>query len=170
MSRSTPSSTTTATKRLMHELHSYTTSPNPHLAYLAPTHDDSLFTWSATMHGPRGTAYANALFPLTLTILPTYPLTPPKIHFSGGSANKIPVHANVHPKTGEICLDLLTSAAWSPAYTISETLSAVYRLLAEGGNAESPLDVDVGVLMRMGDGVAVEALVRWGVWKGMRDE
>lgn len=75
----------------------------------------------------------------------------------------------MHPHTGEICLDLLTSEAWSPAYTISETLSAVFRLLEDGGNADSPLDVDVGVLMRMGDKVAVEGLVRWGVLRGMRD-
>jgi len=44
----------------------------------------------------------------------------------------------------------------------------VQRLLAEP-NADSPLDVDVAVLIRNGDDVAVEGLVRWGVWKGRRD-
>jgi len=151
----------------MHELQSYSSSPNPHLAHLGPLHDDSLLTWSALMHGPSHTPYSGALFPLALVLPPTYPLAPPKVHFS--SPRNIPVHPNIHPKTGEICLDLLTSSAWSPAYTVSETLSAVWRLLAEGGNADSPLDVDVAVLMREGDAVAVEGLVRWGVLRGMRD-
>ena len=80
----------------------------------------------------------------------------------------LPIHANIHPKTGALCLDLLTPAAWSPAYTLATTLEAVQRLLAEP-NADSPLDVDVAVLMRSGDAIAVEGLVRWGVWKGRRD-
>jgi len=65
----------------------------------------------------------------------------------------------VHFKTGEICLDLLKSA-WSPAYTIVSTLESVQRLLTSA-EPDSPLNVDVAVLLREGDVVGAEALIRF---------
>ena len=68
-------------------------------------------------------------------------------------------------KTGEICLDLLKSS-WSGAYTISSTLSAVHQLLTYP-ESNSPLNVDVAALFRMGDLIAAEGLIRWccGQWR-----
>jgi len=65
----------------------------------------------------------------------------------------------VHFRTGEICLDLL-KASWSPAYTISATLTSVQQLLTSA-EADSPLNVDVAQLVRQGDAVGMEGLVRF---------
>lgn len=62
-------------------------------------------------------------------------------------------------KTGEICLDLL-KAAWSPAFGIVTTLAEIHRLLSYPV-VDSPLNVDVAVLLREGDNIGAEGLVRW---------
>lgn len=73
---------------------------------------------------------------------------------------KTPIcHPNVHFKTGEICLDLLKSS-WSPAYTIRSTLNAVHQLLTSA-EPDSPLNVDVAMLLRAEDQVAAESLIRF---------
>ena len=41
------------------------------------------------------------------------------------------------------------------------TLEAVQQLLSAGGDAESPLNIDVARLVREGDVVGAEALVRF---------
>lgn len=92
---------------------------------------------------------------LNLTIPPTYPTTPPTITF-----DTLICHPNIHFHTGEICLDLLKTS-WSPAYTIASTLSSVRNLLDISADPDSPLNVDVAVLARGGDAVAVEGLVRF---------
>lgn len=63
-------------------------------------------------------------------------------------------------KTGEICLDLLKTS-WTPAYGIVSTLEAIEQLLAAGAEPDSPLNIDIARLMREGDLVGVEALVRF---------
>lgn len=71
----------------------------------------------------------------------------------------------MHFKTGEICLDLLKTS-WTPAYTISSTLSAVHQLLTSP-EPDSPLNVDVAQLLRQGDLIGAEGLVRFYA-EGMR--
>lgn len=61
--------------------------------------------------------------------------------------------------SGEICLSLLKDH-WSPAYTLASTMGAVYQLLTDPG-IDSPLNVDVAALVREGDEVAWDALVRF---------
>lgn len=75
------------------------------------------------------------------------------------------IHPNISFTTGEICLDLLKTS-WTPAYGVVSTLEAVHQLMSSGGEAESPLNLDVAKLVREGDLVGVEGLVRWGtgVW------
>lgn len=105
------------------------------------------------------------LWQLAIRIPPTYPLTPPTITFV------TPIcHPNVHIKTGEICLDLLKTA-WSPAYTVSATLTSVHQLLTSA-EPDSPLNVDIAQLFRQGDLVGAEGLIRlytqmWR-WEGAR--
>lgn len=95
------------------------------------------------------------LFNLSISIPTNYPSSPPSIHFRTPCC-----HPNVDFKTGEICLDLLKTA-WTPAYGVVSTLEAVQQLLSAGGDADSPLNVDLGRLMREGDIVGAEGLVRF---------
>ncbi|KAF1999950.1 UBC-like protein [Amniculicola lignicola CBS 123094] len=159
----TPSRGPTPTKRLLHELQKYQSDPNDALLELGPVNDDELLEWRAVMQGVPGTAYEGGLWALTIHIPPTYPLAPPTIRFV------TPIcHPNVDFRTGEICLDLLKDA-WTPAYTITSTLTAVHQLLTSA-EPDSPLNVDVAVLMREGDYVGAESLMRfytrWERWEG----
>jgi len=96
----------------------------------------------------------DGLWALSITIPSTYPNMPPTIRF------KTPIcHANVHFKTGEICLDLLKTS-WTPAYTISTTLTAIHQLLTNP-EPDSPLNVDVAQLLRSGDDIGAEGLIRF---------
>ncbi|KAE9988030.1 hypothetical protein EG327_003554 [Venturia inaequalis] len=153
-SSGTKTSTRSTTKRLIQELQDYHNDPNPALLHLGPVTDDELMKWQAVLKGVEGTGYEGGRWLLSITIPPTYPLAPPTITFD------TPIcHPNIHFKTGEICLDLLKSS-WSPAYTISSTLTAIQQLL-ESGEPDSPLNIDVALLMREGDWMAVEGLVRF---------
>ncbi|KAL8749837.1 MAG: hypothetical protein Q9184_006646 [Pyrenodesmia sp. 2 TL-2023] len=160
------------TKRLLRELHDQSTSPLPFLRHLGPLSETDLFTWSVILSGPPSTAYEHGLWRLSISIPPTYPLAPPAIRFD----TRI-IHPNIGFKDGEICLDLLKGGekgggdggGWTPAYTVARTLEAVWLLLRYP-EVDSPLNVDVAVLLREGDAVAAEGLVRWGCeewrWKG----
>lgn len=94
-------------------------------------------------------------FNLSISIPPNYPSAPPDIRFQTPCC-----HPNVNFKTGEICLDLL-KGSWTPAYGIVSTLEAVQQLLSAGGEPDSPLNIDLARLLRDGDLVGAEALVRF---------
>ncbi|KAL9053681.1 MAG: hypothetical protein Q9162_004632 [Coniocarpon cinnabarinum] len=143
-----------AQKRLLQEVRAIQDEPNPALQFLGPVNDDNLFEWRATMKGVAGTAYEGGLWNLTILIPTTYPLAAPTIRFQ-----TLICHPNVHFKTGEICLDLLKTQ-WSPAYTIDKTLTSVHQLLTSA-EPDSPLNVDIAGLMREGDLVGSESLVRF---------
>ncbi|KAL9007406.1 MAG: hypothetical protein Q9173_007315, partial [Seirophora scorigena] len=105
---------------------------------------------------------------LTISIPATYPLAPPTIAF----ATRI-IHPNIAFRSGEICLDLLRSSqqptrergeggrgaagGWTPAYTVARSLEAVWLMLRYP-EVDSPLNVDVAVLLRTGDAVAADGL------------
>ncbi|KAI9730870.1 MAG: hypothetical protein M1834_005588 [Cirrosporium novae-zelandiae] len=165
-----------AIKRLMREIREYAREPNDALLHLGPVHDDELLQWEAVLKGVRGSPYEGGLWLLSISIPPTYPLTPPKIKFL------TPIcHPNIDFRTGDICLSLLgpasslappTSASspstssssaaggWTPAYTISSCMSAIQQLLTDPG-LDSPLNVDVANLYRKGDAMGAEGLVRF---------
>ncbi|KAM0691122.1 hypothetical protein Q7P36_009893 [Cladosporium allicinum] len=143
-----------ASKRLIKELDQYNKDPSPAVTLLEPTSDDDLFHLTAVLRGPDGTAYEGGIFTLHLSIPSTYPNSPPTITF------KTPCcHPNVNFTTGEICLDLLKTS-WTPAYGMVSSLEAVQQLLSAGGEADSPLNLDIAKLIREGDLVGAEALVR----------
>lgn len=102
---------------------------------------------------------------LTISIPPSYPTHPPRVVFS------TPVlHPNVSFATGEVCLDLFTTA-WSPAGGIAACVRAVRHLLGYPG-VDSPLNVELAALLREGDARGAKSLVRWwcrepgGRWMG----
>ncbi|ODQ52683.1 ubiquitin-conjugating enzyme [Saitoella complicata NRRL Y-17804] len=146
-----------ALKRLSKEyLDTLRQPPDPLLLHLAPISPDDLTQWTATIAPPAHTLYHPGYYTLSITLPPTYPLTPPTISFTTRIA-----HPNVAFKTGEICLDVLKEA-WTPAWGVRSACLAVVGLLESPG-WESPLDVDLAVLWRSGEEVGYEGLVRYYV-------
>ncbi|KAK0515985.1 hypothetical protein JMJ35_002019 [Cladonia borealis] len=159
MAPSSRSPTPPSTKRLLQELKANTSEPSTVLQSLHPVSEADLLHWEAIMKGIPGTAYEAGLWKLDLQIPPSYPHAPPNIHFI------TPIcHPNVHFVTGEICLDLLKDA-WLPTYTLSSTLEAIHQLLAYP-EVDSPLNLDIANLLKQGDKVGGEGLVRF--WCGER--
>ncbi|KAF2456961.1 ubiquitin-conjugating enzyme/RWD-like protein, partial [Lineolata rhizophorae] len=150
-----PSRSASPAKRLLTEIQQYQQEPSEAVVHLAPVADDDLMHWTAVLKGPSRTAYEGGLWKLDILIPPTYPFAPPDIKFV------TPIcHPNVHfKKSGEICLDLLKTA-WTPVYTLGSTMSSIQQLLTSA-EPESPLNVDIAALFRLGDLVAAEALIRY---------
>ena len=73
-----------------------------------------------------------------------------------------------HFQTGEICLDLLKDQ-WSAVNTLVTTLEAIYHMF-NYPEPDSPLNVDIAVLMRNGDLIGAESVIRWACnewrWEG----
>ncbi|KAI5793075.1 ubiquitin-conjugating enzyme/RWD-like protein [Geopyxis carbonaria] len=148
----------TASHRLLKELAEYTAKPNASLASLGPISEDNLLHWRAVLLGPAHSPYAGGRWTIDITVPTSYPQSPPTMVFVTPMC-----HPNVHPKTGEICLDLLRGTAWSPLYKLATALEAVELLLTDPA-PDSPLNVDAAAVLRSGDEVAYESLVRlWGV-------
>lgn len=165
----------TATRRLNKELLAYSKDPNPCLSSLGPSSDDSLFHWTAVLKGPPSSPYSHGQWTIQITIPSNnYPLHPPTFKFV------TPIcHPNIHPVTGEVCLDVLKSQ-WSPAWTVSAACTAVQAMLSDP-EPDSPLNIDAANLARLemkkkewlrkkekegeeaeeGDGLANPALVRY---------
>lgn len=129
--------------------------PDRGIERLGPAGDgDDLFAWEAVVNGRGGVGggYDNGRWLLTITLPQGYPNQPPVVTFV------TPIlHANVHPTTGAVCLDLLQSA-WTPALTVVSCIRAVRMLLSTPGT-DSPLNIDLAALLRAGDTVAAARLV-----------
>ncbi|KFY42914.1 hypothetical protein V495_04275, partial [Pseudogymnoascus sp. VKM F-4514 (FW-929)] len=122
---------------------------------LEPVDSDDLFKWEAVVRGSGlGGGYDEGRWLLEIQVPEAYPNAPPKVRFR----TRV-VGSNVDFETGEVCLDLLKDN-WSPAYTLEKTVEAVAHMLANPG-VDSPLNVDVAALLRSGDAVGAESLVRW---------
>ena len=62
-------------------------------------------------------------------------------------------------ETGEICLDVLKEN-WTPVLGVVGALESVGRLLGDPGEGvDSPLNVEMGALLRQGDWVGARGLV-----------
>lgn len=96
--------------------------------------------------GPKDSPYENAEFAFEISVPTDYPMLAPKVTFSAYTV----FHPNVSWKDGSICLDLLTSAAWSPSWTLLTTMQAI-RMLLDNPNTDSPLNVDAANILRAGD-------------------
>ncbi|KAM7193550.1 peroxin-4 [Rhypophila sp. PSN 637] len=120
---------------------------------LGPVQDDELFKWEAVINGRGiGSGYDEGRWLLSITIPASYPLQPPQIKFITPI-----VHPNINLQTGEICLDLLKDA-WTPAYSVLESVRAV-RMLLGYPEINSPLNLDVASLIRDGDHLGAKGLV-----------
>jgi ubiquitin-conjugating enzyme E2 D len=93
--------------------------------------ENNIFTWNATIIGPKDTPYENGKFFLNIFFPENYPFKPPKVHF----ITRI-YHPNIN-SNGGICLDILKDQ-WSPVLTTSKVLLSIYSLLMEP-NPDDPL-------------------------------
>ncbi|EFX02562.1 ubiquitin conjugating enzyme [Grosmannia clavigera kw1407] len=159
--------TRSASRRLLRELDGWRkeqladspdddNSPNRGIERLGPAGEgDDLFRWEAVVNGKGvGGGYDDGRWLLQIDVPATYPLQPPAVRFM------TPIlHANVHPTTGAVCLDLLQASAWTPAMGVAACVRAV-RLLLGAPGADSPLNIDLAALLRAGDTDAAARLVR----------
>lgn len=106
--------------------------------------ENNLHEWSGCIKGPIGTPYQDGNFEIVCQISNSYPVTPPVIKFK----TKV-FHPNIHPNTGEICLDILKNQ-WTPAWTLLYVFKALLVLLSNP-EPNSPLNCDAGNLLRVGD-------------------
>ena len=139
---------------------------HPTILSLEPDSLENLSNWTALLK-PTSTAakpYTNHTFKLYLTLPPDYPHSPPQVHF----APRTLPHVNVDFETGAVCLDILKSeaeveagaGAWRPVYTLLYVCESTVRLLEEP-NAESPLNLELGTLLRQGDVSAYVGLINY---------
>ncbi|CAG8898765.1 unnamed protein product [Penicillium egyptiacum] len=145
----------TAPSRLFKELKDYNKEgENETFLFLRPVDEDDILHWEAVLKGPVGTPYEGGLWHVNIEVPPNYPIAPPTVYFT----TKI-VHPNIDFRTGEVCLSLF-DAEWSPAGGLSATLRAIQWLLKDP-NPDSPLNVEIAVLLRKGDLAGYESLVRY---------
>nr|UXY87269.1 ubiquitin-conjugating enzyme E2-21 KD [Cryptomonas sp.] len=112
--------------------------------FLLHPNENNLHKWSGKIRGPVGTPYQDSFLEVICYISNSYPVTPPVIKFK----SKI-FHPNVHPGTGEICLDILKNQ-WTPAWTLLYIFKAILILLSNP-EPNSPLNCDAGNLLRYKD-------------------
>eukprot|EP00438_Fugacium_kawagutii_P036801 Skav208754 [mRNA] locus=scaffold1871:138027:150208:+ [translate_table: standard] len=93
---------------------------------------DDLFNWSAIVLGPQDTAWEGGVWKLKMCFTEEYPEKPPSVRFENEC-----FHPNVFPD-GQICLDLLKSSGWSPAYDVCTILLAIQSLLADPDTHATP--------------------------------
>ncbi|CUM67879.1 uncharacterized protein PRCAT00005590001 [Priceomyces carsonii] len=123
----------------------------------------SIYDWKATIS--KKTAedspyYYNGQWTINISLDSRYPNKPPKVEFS----KTTPIyHPNINPKTGEICLDILKSEGWSPAWNLTNVVVAILMLI-DDPEPDSPLNIDLANLFR-NDKVAFESMAQYTMWK-----
>jgi ubiquitin-conjugating enzyme E2 S len=93
------------------------------------------------LSGPESTPYFGGEWKLSLKIPPEYPSIPPKAYF----LTKI-FHPNVHPTSGEVCVDTL-KRDWNSLTDLKQIVATIRCLLIEP-NADSALNEQAGKLIQ----------------------
>ncbi|CAH2351848.1 hypothetical protein CLIB1423_04S07316 [[Candida] railenensis] len=153
-----------AEKRLIKELKQLAKeAANPQISQIGPVSEDDLFQWRATISKPsrdQSDYYFNGQWDLDIKVPPTYPLIPPNISFS----KTTPIaHPNIDLKSGEICLDILKSSSWSPAWNLNNLVVAILMLI-DDPEPDSPLNIDMANLYRF-DKTAYTSMCQYTMWK-----
>ena len=138
-------------KRLKKELEQLTDSQDEYIQ-LDVAGEDWL-KWICTIRGPPSSPFEDYVFHLSVDVSERYPIEPPRIRF----LTKI-FHPNVDFNSGEICLDVLKST-WSPAWSLQSACRAIQSIMSEP-NADSPLNVDAGNMVRHKDFAAFYSTVQ----------
>ncbi|CAL9732463.1 ubiquitin-conjugating enzyme E2-21 kDa [Monosporozyma unispora] len=122
---------------------------------ITPITDEDLTHWQCILQGPNKSLYQGFNFTLKILIPIDYPMSPPQVKFI---PNTMP-HPNVDWNTGVLCLDVLKNM-WSPIFNLQYIVECVIRLLNEP-NGDSPLNLELGTLLRLGDHSGYNGLIKY---------
>ncbi|EGV64325.1 ubiquitin-conjugating enzyme [Yamadazyma tenuis] len=157
-----------AEKRLFKELNQLSkVAPNysnHQILSLAPKDvESSVYEWQSVICKPSkidSKFYHNGQWTLNISVPQQYPIVPPKISFSGAT----PIfHPNINVDTGEICLDILKSESWTPAWNLEHLVVAILVLI-DDPEPDSPLNIDSANLFRH-DKAGFESFAQYTIWK-----
>ncbi|ERT01075.1 ubiquitin-conjugating enzyme E2 D/E [Sporothrix schenckii 1099-18] len=99
---------------------------------------DDMSIWHITLQGPPDTVYAKGTYGLVVVLPSSYPFKPPVVTF----ATRI-YHPNVtNDSAGNICLAILKTDNWKPAFPMTSVLEAVRNLLVEP-QPDDPLEARI---------------------------
>eukprot|EP01125_Pyxidicula_operculata_P013034 TRINITY_DN42_c0_g1_i3.p1 TRINITY_DN42_c0_g1~~TRINITY_DN42_c0_g1_i3.p1 ORF type:complete len:117 (-),score=13.04 TRINITY_DN42_c0_g1_i3:251-601(-) len=103
--------------RLMSDLKNISDDP-PEGVSAAPTGEDNLYVWDATIFGPEDCPWEGGIFSLKLKFPEDYPTAPPKVRFVSTM-----FHPNVYGD-GSLCLDIIQDK-WKPIYNVAAILLSI---------------------------------------------
>lgn len=85
--------------------------------------DEDIRTWRIKFRGPKESFYKGGMLSLLVYFPNDYPYTSPVVRF------ETPIfHPKVH-EIGTVCLEILNTFEWSPAYSVTTILSVICFML-----------------------------------------
>ncbi|RHZ56044.1 hypothetical protein CDV55_104878 [Aspergillus turcosus] len=105
--------------------------------------DDNLEEWQMDIKVlDDNPLYKDQTYRLKFTFGSKYPIEPPEVQFielpsTSDTPRPIPMHPHIY-SNGIICLDLLSSAGWSPVQTVESVCMSIQSMLTANNRNERP--------------------------------